>query len=121
MIGKKIGSGAFAKVKQATRFFENDEGVEERDEYALKIMHKPTLKRCRAARYDENGKMQNIDNLTKVYNEIDVWTKCLHPSITRIYEMIDSDTHDYLYIIMELAELGQLATWDCKIKKYIRN
>ena len=84
-------------------------------------MHKPTLKRARAARYDENGKMQNIDNLAKVYNEIEVWTKCIHPSIVRIYEMIDADDHDYLYIIMELAELGQLATWDAKELKYIRN
>lgn len=83
-------------------------------------MHKPTLKRARAARYDENGKMQNIDNLAKVYNEIDVWTKCIHPSIVRIYEMIDADDHDYLYIIMELAELGQLATWNSSIAKYER-
>lgn len=50
--------------------------------------------------------MQNVNNLEKVYNEIEVWTKCLHPSIVRIYEMIDSPDHDYLYIIMQIAELG---------------
>jgi serine/threonine protein kinase len=55
--------------------------------------------------------MQNVNNLEKVYNEIEVWTKCLYPSIVRIYEMIDADDHDYIYIIMELAELGQLASW----------
>lgn len=116
-----MGSGAFAKVIQATRLYDNeDTGEEEKEEYALKKMHKPTLKRARAARYDENGKMQNIDNLAKVYNEIDVWTKCIHPSIVRIYEMIDADDHDYLYIIMELAELGQLATWNSSIAKYER-
>jgi serine/threonine protein kinase len=64
--------------------------------------------------------MVNVNNLEKVYNEIEVWTKCLHPNITRIYEMIDADDHDYLFIIMELAELGQLAHWNMQEKKYIR-
>jgi len=61
-----------------------------------------------------------VNNLEKVYNEIEVWTKCLYPSIVRIYEMIDSEDHDYIYIIMELAELGQLAHWEMSLKKYVR-
>ena len=65
--------------------------------------------------------MQNVNNLEKVYNEIEVWTKCLHPSIVRIYEMIDSPDHDYLYIIMQIAELGQLASYDMDNKLYVRN
>jgi [calcium/calmodulin-dependent protein kinase] kinase len=56
-LGKKIGTGAFAKVIQAVRFFEDDDGKEEKLEYALKKMHKPTLQRARAARYDESGRM----------------------------------------------------------------
>lgn len=120
LLSKKIGTGAFAKVIQATRFFEDEDGKEAKDEYALKKMHKPTLQKHRCARYDENGKMQNVNNLEKVYNEIEVWTKCLYPSIVRIYEMIDSEDHDYIYIIMELAELGQLAHWEMSLKKYVR-
>ncbi len=37
-------------------------------------MHKPTLKRERAIRYDKDGEMQMINNLDKVYNEIELWT-----------------------------------------------
>jgi serine/threonine protein kinase len=56
-----------------------------------------------------------------VYNEIEVWAKVNHENVIKIYELIDSDDHDYLYIILELADLGQLATWDFKQELYIRN
>ena len=35
--------------------------------------------------------------------------------------MIDSEEHDYLYLILELADLGQLAHWDYKKELYILN
>ena len=38
-----------------------------------------------------------------------------------MYEIIDNDEHDYLYIILELADLGQLAKWDFENETYIRN
>lgn len=40
----------------------------------MKMMHKPTLKRERAIRYDKSGEMQMINNLDKVYSEIELWT-----------------------------------------------
>ena len=69
-------------------------------------MHKPTLKRERAIRYSTTGEMQMINNLDKVYNEIDVWTQLNHPYITKLYELIDDDNHDYLYLVLELADMG---------------
>lgn len=47
-----------------------------------------------------------INNLDKVYNEVEVWTKINHENVIKIYELIDSDEHDYLYVILELADLG---------------
>jgi hypothetical protein len=38
-----------------------------------------------------------------------------------MYEIIDNDEHDYLYIILELADLGQLAKWDFEKETYARN
>lgn len=84
-------------------------------------MHKPTLRRERAIRYDEEGKMEMINNLDKVYNEIEVWAKVNHENFIKIYEFIDSDDHDYMYLILELADLGQLAHWDFTKELYIRN
>ena len=47
-----------------------------------------------------------INNLNKVYMEIEIWTQLNHPYITKLYEMIDDDQHDYLYLILEIADLG---------------
>jgi serine/threonine protein kinase len=65
---KSIGSGSFSKVKkvirrsvskpsQADGLQEEDEDDVEIAEFAMKIMHKPTLKRERAIRYDTAGEM----------------------------------------------------------------
>lgn len=35
--------------------------------------------------------------------------------------MIESDDHDYLYLIIELCDLGQLSNWDFKEEIYVRN
>ena len=56
-----------------------------------------------------------------MYNEIEVWAKINTDSFIKIYELIDSDDHDYLYLILELADLGQIASWDYKQELYIRN
>lgn len=85
------------------------------------MMHKPTLARERALHFDEEGKLEMINNLDKVYNEIELWGRINHQYFVKFYELIDSDEHDYLYLILELADLGQLATWDYKIEKYVRS
>lgn len=70
------------------------------------MMHKPILQSQRAVRYTESGEMQMIDNLDKVYDEVELWAQLSHPNITKMYEIIDADEHDYLYIILELADFG---------------
>ena len=87
----------------------------------MKMMHKPTLKRERAIRYDAAGEMQMINNLDKVYSEIELWTQLNHPYIAKLYEMIDDDNHDYLYLILEMADMGQIANWDFQQERYVRN
>lgn len=62
-----------------------------------------------------------INNLDKVYNEVEVWTSIVHPNIIKIFELIDSDEHDYIYIIIELADLGQLSHWDFEKEIYVKN
>lgn len=62
-----------------------------------------------------------ITNLDKVYNEIEVWARVNNPSFIKFYELIDADEHDYMYLILEIADSGQLAHWDYKIEKYVRN
>ena len=87
----------------------------------MKMMHKPTLVKERAVRYDNQGQMEIINNLDKVYNEIELWGRINHAYFVKFYELIDADDHDYMYLILELADLGQLAHWDYKQELYIRN
>jgi hypothetical protein len=35
--------------------------------------------------------------------------------------MIDDESHDYLYLILELADMGQIAVWNFKTEIYERN
>ena len=65
--------------------------------------------------------MEIINNLDKVYNEVELWAQISHPNIIKMYEIIDAEEHDYLYIILELADLGQLARWDFEKELYNRN
>ena len=37
-----------------------------------------------------------------------------------MYEIIDADEHEYLYLILELADYGQLAKWDFEKETYVR-
>ena len=85
------------------------------------MMHKPILEKQRAVRYSTTGEMEIINNLDKVYNEVEIWAQIQHPNIVKMYEIIDNDEHDYLYIILELADLGQLGKWDFEKETYQRN
>lgn len=74
--------------------------------YAMKMMHKPVLQEQRAVRYTSEGQMEMINSLDKVYNEVELWATLAHPNIIKMFEIIDAEEHDYLYIILELADLG---------------
>lgn len=72
----------------------------------MKIMHKPTLRKQRALRYDYKGQVEMINNFDKVESEIDIWMMLNDPYIAKLYELIDDDNHDYLYLVIEMADLG---------------
>lgn len=129
---ESIGKGSFSKVKRVVRRSVSNrneaEGIAEADEedveiaeFAMKIMHKPSLKNQRAIRYDTKGEMHMINNYVKVQSEIEIWTNLNHPYIAKLFEMIDDDQHDYIYLIIELADLGQIAVWNFKTERYEHN
>ena len=62
-----------------------------------------------------------INNYDKVQSEIEIWTQLNHPYIVKLFEMIDDENHDYLYLVIEYANLGQIANWNFKTERYERN
>lgn len=129
---ESIGKGSFSKVKRVVRRSVSNrneaEGIADADEedveiaeFAMKIMHKPSLKNQRAIRYDTKGEMHMINNYVKVQSEIEIWTTLNHPYIAKLFEMIDDEQHDYIYLIIELADMGQIAVWNFKTERYEHN
>ena len=57
-------------------------------------------------RYSPTGEMEMINYLDNVYNESEIWAQISHPNIIKMYEIIAADEHDYLYLILELADFG---------------
>lgn len=103
---ENIGRGSYSKVKKIVRQFKEEDGHYAEEAMAMKMMHKPTLNKERAIRYNTSGEMEIIHNLDRVYKEIEVWAMIRHPNVIRLYELVDSDDHDYMYLIMELADKG---------------
>ena len=82
-MGKKIGDGNFADVRQCVDKIT-------KKEFALKIVDKAKVR----------GKEQMIRD------EIDIMRRCKHPNIVRMYEDYDSPRH--IYLVMELIKGGDL-------------
>lgn len=115
-----IGKGSYSKVKLVKRQYLEDGKLCE-DDYAMKMIHKPTLKRERWAIYQKDGTFEMSNALEKVFSEIDIWSRAHHQNIVKLFEFIEADGHDYLYLIIELWDLGQLSSWDFKQEIYVRN
>jgi len=54
---ENIGRGSYSKVKKIVRQFKEESGEHAEEFLAMKMMHKPTLKRERAIRYNNKGEM----------------------------------------------------------------
>lgn len=85
------------------------------------MMHKPTLLRERCAKFSKDGEFELSNAMEKVYGEIEVWSQVHHENIVKMFELIESEGHDYIYLIIEFCDLGQLSNWDFKQELYVRN
>lgn len=98
ILGKSLGSGAYAKVKAATRLKDPGRGKE----CAIKIIDKTTAP---------------PDVITKfIPREIDVLKSLDHKYIIKLLDVID--TPRTMYLIMELAESGDLLDF-INVKRYL--
>jgi len=59
--------------------------------------------------------------LEKVFSEIDIWSRVHHQNVVKLFEFIEAKNHDYLYLIIEYCDLGQISSWDFKEETYTRN
>lgn len=80
-LGKQIGSGAYAVVKEA--------------------IHKPTGERVAVKVYDRY-KLLDVQRKKSALREIKILSKLNHPQVVRLYESIDCPTlTKSVYLVME--------------------
>lgn len=80
-----LGNGAFGKVKLA-------EHVITKNQVAIKIINK--------------GRIRSLDMMDKVRREILILSKCRHPHIIRLYQVIDTPSD--IFVVMEYVRGGEL-------------
>jgi len=61
-----------------------------------------------------------LTNLDKIYEEIDVWRLLKSSWVINLYEVIDDEEYSKLYMIMELADIGQPMEYDWDKNTYFR-
>eukprot|EP00759_Apiculatamorpha_spiralis_P008408 PhF_6_TR15435/c0_g1_i1/m.23948/K07359/CAMKK2; calcium/calmodulin-dependent protein kinase kinase 2 len=92
----QIGQGAYSKVKLVQSTVDDQF-------YALKILNRSTLKRIG---------LGNDSALLKVQQEIAILKKLHHPNIIRLFEVIDDQTSNKIYLVLEFAAFGAVMSLD---------
>lgn len=116
----ELGTGSFSTVYHGLReYTENGEIVEL--DTAMKAMHIPSLKKNRFINFTVTGEQAEVTGLEKVYMEIYLMQNLNHPNIVKLYEIMEADKHEYLYMILEFCHLGQISDWSNASQSYIRN
>jgi len=90
---KVLGCGSYGKVKLCISSTNNEF-------YAVKIYQKEVLKRRRIGLSSA---------LQDVIREIAIMKKLDHENIVKLYEVIDDDEHERIYMVMEYVDGGSLA------------
>lgn len=76
---------------------------------ALKVFNKASLRSSATTDVDPVTGISKLSNQLKtVMNEIKVWERVYHPNIVKIFELFDSPSENNMYLMMELAQYGQI-------------
>ena len=102
VFGFELGEGSFSKTRLITR-----EADDRQD--ALKVYNKISLETQRKLIYET---MEWSNNLVKVQEEIDIWTRLNSPWIPQIYEIFEKQAWHKLYVRNELGDLGVPGNFD---------
>ncbi len=95
---------------------------------AVKIFHKSILRDCKTMSQDSAHHLQVRTALESVEREIAVMKMIQHPNLVSLYEVIDSEETDKLYMVIEYIPLGEImskylqcAVLECENKTRLRH
>lgn len=112
---RKLGEGAYGKVKLAEC---------NRRQYAIKIINKDRLRRQREFIVNPRGGMGVKNALQDALREIAIMKKLQHDNVVRLYEVINDEEREKLYLgtcysVLDFCGKGPILDWDSNEKRFI--
>lgn len=112
---KLLGTGSYSNVRLV-------EDINSNKNYCFKIINEMLLEKKRKSfSRDEDGNAVIHTMLDDVKKEISILKKLNSDNIVRLYEILVDEENRKKYLVMELAELGSLMTYDDEQEKFILN
>lgn len=87
---------------------------------AVKIFQKSILRDCKIMSQDSSHHLQVKTALENVEREIAVMKMIQHPNLVSLYEVIDSEEAEKLYVVIEYIPLGEIMSYVPKTHRYRR-
>ena len=126
-LGETIGEGGFCKVIKAIGYYPD---TEESVPYALKKYKVSTLNRpvvdAQANSFSgaqSSLKMKTLRKQTE--DEVVIWGKLKHDNVVKAFIWMEDFSHEAphpnMYLMMQYADLGEIASWDKVTEKYVPN
>lgn len=105
---KKLGQGTFGKVKLCQL---------DNKSFAVKIYNKSFLRRKKDLSAPSGFGFGN-SALQAVFREIAIMKKFHHQNVLNLFEVIDDEDAEKIYIIMDYCEQGPIMEWDVSTRRF---
>lgn len=100
---QSLGEGSYGKVKLCTH---------KGKYYAVKIYRKMLLRKRKGYFRDSSGALAVRTAMEDVAREIALMKKLKHVNVVRLFEVIDDEFNNKLYMVLDYCARGQLMGWD---------
>jgi serine/threonine protein kinase len=107
-------------VKNFPEFDATEENGSKEELVAVKIFQKSILRDCKTMSQDSSHHLQVRTALENVEREIAVMKMIQHPNLVSLYEVIDSEEMEKLYMVIEYIPLGEIMSYVPKTDRYRR-
>mmetsp|Transcript_26825 Transcript_26825/g.53861 ORF Transcript_26825/g.53861 Transcript_26825/m.53861 type:complete len:958 (-) Transcript_26825:58-2931(-) len=99
---------------------QNDGTQDKGDLVAVKIIQKSILKQMKTMHKDSKNNLTVRTAFDNIEREIATMKRLRHPNLVRLFEVIDSEESDKLYMVLEFVSLGEILSYVEGTNRYER-
>lgn len=121
-----LGHGRYAKVKLCERMSIAKDGSTRRRQFAVKIFSKLNLRKIKEyvsvnddSTFESTGTMQIRTALDQVREEIRIMRSLYHRNIVLLFEVMEMENSDKIYLIMEYMTQGPCMIYRSDTKDFV--